>query len=134
MIAPLFDAVVMAEMRAFNKANLPFIAEVSNLTEVDAGDRSIEEVDQHEFTANCRLVSMVNSTAREGLTADALIAVNRWLIIFEHGTNVKAQATITVSGKIDGVFFSRKFRALGEQGPRTNEMERSVICEEIQDA
>jgi hypothetical protein len=134
MTAPLFDAVVMAEMRAFNRANLPFLASVSNLQEVDSGDRSIEEVDQHEFDTPCRLAPMVNSTAREGLSADALVAVNRWNIVFMHGTNVKAQSTVIVSGKIDGIFFSRKFRVLGEQGPRTNEMERSVIAEEIQDA
>lgn len=134
MTAPLFDAVVMAEMRSLNAGNLPFIASVSNMQEVDAGDRSIETQQVHEFDAPCRLAPMVNSTAREGLSADALVAVNRWAIIFRHGTNVKAQSVVKVSGKIDGVFFERTFRVLGEQGPRTNEMERSVIAEEIQDA
>lgn len=133
MTAPLFDAVVMAEMRGLNRANLPFLASVSNMQEVDVGDRNIEERQVHEFDAPCRL-SMLNTTAQEGLSGDALVAVNRWNIVFEHGTNVRAQSVVKVTGKIDGVYFERTFRVLGEQGPRTNEMERSVIAEEIQDA
>lgn len=133
MTAPLFDAVVMAEMRNLNIANLPFIASVSSMQEIDAGDRSIVETQVHEFDAPCRLAP-ANTSPREGLTADALISVNRWLIIFEHGTEVREQSMVKVSGKIDGVYFERNFRVLGEQGPRTNEMERSVIAEEIQNA
>lgn len=133
MTAPLFDAVVMAEMRGLNRANLPFLASVSNMQEVDVGDRNIEERQVHEFDALCRLTPM-NTIPQEGLSGDALVTQNRWNIIFEHGTNVKTQSVIKVTGKIDGVYFERTFRALSEQGPRTNEMERSVIAEEILDA
>lgn len=133
MTAPLFDAVVMAEMRGLNSANLPFLASVSNMQEFDVGDRSIEERQEHEFDTPCRLAP-ANTSPREGLTADALISVNRWLIIFRHGIDVREQSMVKVTGKIDNVYFERNFRVLGEQGPRTNEMERSVIAEEIQNA
>jgi hypothetical protein len=131
--APLFDSVVMAEMRNLNIANLPFLASVANMQEVDQGDRSFATLPVHEFDAPCRLAP-ANTSPREGLSADALISVNRWLITFRHGTDVREQSTVTVSGKIDGVYFERTFRVLGEQGPRSNEMERSVIAEEVQNA
>lgn len=133
MTAPLFDSVVMAEMRNLNLANLPFLASVSNVQEVDQGDRSITTEQIHEFDAPCRLAP-ANTSPREGLAGDALISVNRWFITFEHGTEVREQAAVKVSGKIAGKYFERDFRVLGEQGPRTNEMERSVIAEEITNA